>query len=56
MSVVSRFTLVFLLLLGLCATGLGQASNGSLAAATVQSTKQARESGKQDDDKQGAQT
>jgi hypothetical protein len=37
MSVVSRFTLVFLLLLGLCATGLGQASDGSLAAATVQS-------------------
>ena len=35
MSVVSRFTLVFLLLLGLCATGLGQASDGSLAAAPV---------------------
>ena len=35
-----RFTLVFLLLPTLCAVGLGQASDGPLAAATVQSANQ----------------
>lgn len=37
MVVVSRYTLVFPIVLGLCAFGLGQASDGNLAAQTVQS-------------------
>lgn len=40
MSIVLRFRLVFLLLLGLCATGWGQASDGPLAATTVQNSNQ----------------